>query len=266
MVRDAGLVTPNVLPSGGMSSVQSSSAAERAIFPRVGHVNGCSRGVNESKQEIPVNWNNPPFGEDHGDHKECKTDALTLNEVSGAAVPVTWHTHPPEEPCLTHSPADDGTRDRALSKCADVVTSETGLAPQTTCGFSYNTRRDEQQDSGLCLFSENLSAQVPYATRCTWSYSGARSARDHVSSATDRAPSRPTATTATLRNWSQAPLPRLRPDHGVPSPSCSSDVVFGMRWWLLGNVLVRVLSRLHLLRMLGQWRTGCLGNIPPTLR
>ena len=49
-VSDAGLVIPNVLPSG-MSSVQSSSAAERAHFARVSLVNGCFRGANESMSE-----------------------------------------------------------------------------------------------------------------------------------------------------------------------------------------------------------------------
>ena len=66
-VRDAGLVTPNVLPSG----------------------------VNEATPEIPVNSNTPPVGEDHGDHRECTPDALT-------AVPATPHTHLPGDPCLAH--------------------------------------------------------------------------------------------------------------------------------------------------------------------
>ena len=94
VVRDAGLVTPNVLPSG-VSYVQSSSTAEGAIFALVGSASGCSRGVNESMPEIPVNSNTLPFGEDYGGHRECTLDALTINVGSGAAVPVTPHTDPP---------------------------------------------------------------------------------------------------------------------------------------------------------------------------
>ena len=110
----------HVLPFD-MSSVQSSSAAERAKFAMVGPANGCSRGANESMSEILVASNIPPFGEDYGDRRECTLEALTLNEVSGAAVPVTLHTHLPGDPCPAHSPVVDGTRDRAVSKNADVV-------------------------------------------------------------------------------------------------------------------------------------------------
>ena len=74
---DAGLVIPNVLPSG-MSSVQSSSAAERANFALVGLVNGCFRGPNESMSENLVNSKTLPSGEDHGERRECTFDALTL--------------------------------------------------------------------------------------------------------------------------------------------------------------------------------------------
>ena len=119
-VSDAGLVIPNLLPSG-MSSMQSSSAAERAQFAMVGPANGCSRCANESMSEILVTSNTPPFGEDYCDHRECTLDSLTLNEVSGAAVPVTLHAHLLGDPCLAHSPVVDGTRDRAMSKYADVV-------------------------------------------------------------------------------------------------------------------------------------------------
>ena len=171
---DARLVIPNVLPSG-RSSVQSSSAAERANFALVGPVNGCFRGANESMSENPVNSKTLPSGENHGERRECTLDALTLNEVSGAAAPVTPHTHLLGDPCLAHvlpfhmssvqsssaaerakfamvgpangcsrvayesmseipvtsntppfgeaahSPVVDGTRDRAMSKYADVV-------------------------------------------------------------------------------------------------------------------------------------------------
>ena len=108
-VSDAGLVIPNVLPSG-MSSVQSSSAAERAKFAMVGPANGCSRGANESMSEILVTSISLPFGEDYGDRRECTLEALTLNVVSGAAVPVTLHTHLPGDPCPAHSIVVDGTR------------------------------------------------------------------------------------------------------------------------------------------------------------
>ena len=64
--------------------------------------------------EILVNSNTLPFGEDYGDQRECIHDAMTLNEVSGAAVLVTPHTHSPGEPSLAHSLMDDGTRDRAI--------------------------------------------------------------------------------------------------------------------------------------------------------
>ena len=47
-----------------MSSVQSSSAAERAKVAMVGPANGCSRGATESMSEILVTSNTPPFGED----------------------------------------------------------------------------------------------------------------------------------------------------------------------------------------------------------
>ena len=127
-VSDAVLVIPNVLPSD-MSSVQSSSAAERAKFAMVGLANGCSRGANESMSEIPVTSNTPPFGEDYGDHRECTLDALRLNEVSGAAVPVALHTHLPGDPCPAHSPVVDGRRDRAMSKYADVVFAENRIGP-----------------------------------------------------------------------------------------------------------------------------------------
>ena len=60
-VSDAGLVIPNVLPSG-MASVQLSSAAERAKFAMVVPANGCSRGANESMSEILVTSDAPPFG------------------------------------------------------------------------------------------------------------------------------------------------------------------------------------------------------------
>ena len=59
----------------------------------VGLVNGCFRGANESMSENLVNSKTLPSGEDHGERRECTLDALTLNEVSGAAAPVTPHTH-----------------------------------------------------------------------------------------------------------------------------------------------------------------------------
>ena len=195
-----------------MSSVQSSSAAERAKFALVGPANGCSRGANESMSEILVTSNTPPFGEDYGDHRECTLDALTLNEVSGAAVPVTLHTHLPGDPCPAHSPVADGTRDRPMSKYADVVLCRKQDWPRGRRVDSRTTHAAMNSKSqAFCLFCEYFSAQVhslytpkectTCATRCTWSCSGA-----HVSSATDRRPSMLDTTTATLRSRSLAPL------------------------------------------------------------
>ena len=51
--------------------------------------------------------------------------------------------------------------------------------------------------------------------------------------------------------------------HGVPCPSCSPDAVFGVRWWPLGNVLVRVLSHLHMHWFPRKYNTyPALGPIP----
>ena len=51
--------------------------------------------------------------------------------------------------------------------------------------------------------------------------------------------------------------------HGVPCPSCSPDAVFGVRWWPLGNVLVRVLSHLHMHWFPRKYHTyPALGPIP----
>ena len=93
-VRDAGLVTPNVLPSS-VSWCNHLPRLREYFFALVGFASGCSRGVNESMPEIPVNSNTLPFGEDYGGRRECTHDALTINEGSGAAVPVTPHTDPP---------------------------------------------------------------------------------------------------------------------------------------------------------------------------
>ena len=120
-------------------------------------MNGCSRGANESMSENLVNSKTLPFGEDHGEHRECTLDALTLNEVSGAAAPVTPHTHLLGDPCPAHSPVADGTRDRAMSKYADVVLCrKQDWLPRTTCGFSHNTRRNEQQEPGLLSLLRKL--------------------------------------------------------------------------------------------------------------
>ena len=64
------VVIPNVVPSG-MSSVQSSSGAERAHFALAGLVDGCCRGANESMSENLVNSKTLPSGEDHGERREC---------------------------------------------------------------------------------------------------------------------------------------------------------------------------------------------------
>ena len=186
------------------------------FFPLFSVFFWCSRGANGSMSEIPVNSNTPPFGEDYVDHRECTLEVLTLNEVSGAAVPVTLHTHPPGDPCPAHAPVDDGTRDRAMSKCADVVLCRKQGWPRGRRVESRTTHAAMNSKSqALCLFCENFSASslsntrrrnAPHATRCTLSRSGARTARDaHVSSATDRRPSRLTTTTATLRSRSLAP-------------------------------------------------------------
>ena len=104
-----------------MSSVQSSSAAERANFALMGIVNGCSRGAIESMPEIPVNFEHASVAHRFGDHRECTPHALTLNDVSGAAVPVTPPTYPLGDPSLAHFAAGDGTRDRAISRLADIL-------------------------------------------------------------------------------------------------------------------------------------------------
>ena len=151
-VSDADLVIPNVLPSG-MSSVQSSSAAERANFALVRPVNGCSRGANESMLEIPVT-SNTPFGEDYGDHRECTLDALTLNEVSGVAVLVTLHTHLPGDPCPAHSlwwhPS------MLTSCCAENQGWPRGRRVDSrTARAAMNSK-----SQAFCLFCEHISAQV----------------------------------------------------------------------------------------------------------
>ena len=185
--------------------------------------------------EIPVTSNTPPFGEDYGDHRECTLDALTLNEVSGAA----------GDPSPAHSPVVDGTRDRAMSKYADVVLCRKQDWPRGRRVDSRTTHAAMNSKSqAFCLFCEYFSAQVHslYTPKeCTicdemhLSCCGARTARDaHVSSATDRRPSMFATTTATLRSgvwlrWQCHLLPRLRPVYGLFSPSCSSDAVFGVR-------------------------------------
>ena len=78
MLRDVSLVASDALPSC-MSFVQSSSSAEKAKFPRVGQVNGCSRGVNEAMPEIPATSNTPPFGQDHSDHRERFCDPTHIS-------------------------------------------------------------------------------------------------------------------------------------------------------------------------------------------
>ena len=148
----------HVLPFD-MSSVQSSSAAERAKFAMVGLANGCSRSANESMSEIPVTSNTPPFGEDFRDHRECTLDALTLNEVSGAAVPVTLHTHLPGDPCPAHSCVVGGTRDRAMSKYADVVLCRKQDWPRGRRVDSRTTHAAMiSKSQAFCLFCEYFSA------------------------------------------------------------------------------------------------------------
>ena len=136
---------------------------------------------------------------------------------------------------------------------------KTGLASQTTCGFSHNTRRDEQQDPGSQSF-----LRIPLGARCTMCderhmellrceiclkclcfecYRQEALEADYNNRNAEESES------GSVGQTTAYPLA-----HQTQCSECDGG--------FLGNVLVRVLSRLHLLRTLGQWRTGYLGNIP----
>ena len=173
------------------------------------------------------------------------------------------HTRPPGAPCLAHSPADGGTRDRAMSKCADVV----------MCRKQDWSRR-RRVDSRTTHASIRLLVSTP--KECTIRdemhmellWCKMRTVRVLQTGGPRGRLQQPQRSGVGVRlRWKWRLLPRLRPGHGVPSPSCSPDAVFGVRWWLWRKMFWCECCRAF--TCYGCWISGALAaseTSPPTLR
>ena len=102
-------------------------------------------------------------------------------------------------------------------------------------------------------FLSLLRRNAPYATRCTC-YRQEALVADNNNRNAEESESGSVGRGVFCLDCGQATANLLPLAHQTQCSEC--DGGFGE------NVLVRVLSSLHLLRMLDQWRTGCLGNTP----
>ena len=192
---------------------------------------------------------------------------------------MTLHTHPPGDPCPAHLPVDDGTSDRAMSKCADVVSCREKDWPRGRRVDSRTTHAAMNSKSqASCLLCDTFSAQVhsQYTPKgCTmcdemhlellWCENCSRCAcieccrqeafeADYNNRNAEESESGSVGSAVFCLDCGLTAACFLPLVHQTQCSECDSG--------FSGNDLVRVLSHLHLPRMLGQWRAGCFGKIP----